>query len=142
MQSAYAMLQECALLQVGLTRRLLALQDLQEQLKRQSWRASQAEAKAEQEASQLRAQLAAVQASDEAVEQGVSRLEQQLAGSQAAAAQKEQELATQVQSDDVGTCLSCALNWTPVLQFVFWTTKVCCAFGCSRHDIMHPLSAP
>jgi len=44
----------------------------------------------------------------------VKRLEQQLAGTQAAAAEKEQELATQVKSDDVGTCLSCALNSTKV----------------------------
>ena len=107
MQSAYAMPQECALLQVGLNRQLLALQDLQEQLSRQSWRALQAEAKTEQEISKLQEQLAAAQASDESAQQGLKRLEQQLAGSQTAAAPKEQELVTQVQSDNVYTCLSC-----------------------------------
>ncbi len=99
--------QECALLQVGLTGQLLALQDLHEQLIRQGWRAVEAEATAEQEATELRAQLAAAQASHESAEQDVKRLEQQLAGIQAAAAPKEQELVTQVQSDNVCTCLSC-----------------------------------
>ena len=110
MQSAYAMPQECALLQVGLTGQLLALQDLQEQLSRQSWRALQAEAKAEQEISKLQERLAAAQASDESAQQGLKRLEQ-LAGSQTAAAPKEQELVTQVQSDDVCTCLSCTSRY-------------------------------
>jgi len=82
---------------------LLALQDLQEQLNRQGWQALEAE----REASQLRAQLAAAQASDESAQQDVKRLGQQLAGSQAAAAQNEQELVTQVQSDNVCTRLSC-----------------------------------
>ncbi len=82
---------------------LLALQDLQEKLNRQGWQALEAE----REASQLRAQLAAAQASDESAQQDVKRLGQQLAGSQAAAAQNEQELVTQVQSDNVCTRLSC-----------------------------------
>ena len=85
-------------MQVGLTRQLFALQDLHEQLNKQSWRAVEAEATAEQEATQLRAQLAAVQASHEAAQQDVSWLEQQLAASQAA---KEQQLITQAQSDEV-----------------------------------------
>jgi len=121
--------QECALLQVGLIRQLLALQDLQEQLRRKSWRAVEAEAKAVKEASHLSSQLAAAQASNEnlssqlaeeqasnestqqevkRLEQDVERLEQQLVGSQAAAAPKEQQLVvTQVQSHSVYTCLSC-----------------------------------
>ncbi len=107
--------QECALIQVGLTGQLLALQELQEQLKREGWRALQPEVQAEQEISKLQEQLAAAQVTDEAAQQGVKRLEQevkrleqQLAGSQTATAPKEQELvATLVQSDDVCTCLSC-----------------------------------
>ena len=117
----------------GLTGQLLALQELQEELRRKSWRAVEAEAKAVKEASELQAQLAAAQASNmreasqlqsklaaaqasnesaqqevKRLEQDVERLEQQLAGSQAAAAPKEQQLAvTQVQSDNVFTCLSC-----------------------------------
>ena len=99
--------QECALLQVGLTGQLLALQDLHEQLNRQGWRAVEAQAKAEQEATQLRVQSAAAQASHESAQQEVKRLEQQLAGSHTAAAPKEQQLVTQVQSNNVCTCLSC-----------------------------------
>ena len=105
-QSAYAKPQECALLQVGLTGQLLALQDLHEQLNRQGWRAVEAQAKAEQEATQLRVQSAAAQASHESAQQEVKRLEQQLAGSHTAAAPK-QQLVTQVQSNNVCTCLSC-----------------------------------
>ncbi len=101
-------------MQVGLTGQLLALQDLQEQLKRKSWRALQAEVKAEQEISKLQEQLAAAQVTDEAaqqrgkrLEQEVKRLEQQLAGSQTATAPKEHKLGTQVQYDHVCACLSC-----------------------------------
>ena len=46
-------------------------------------------------------------------QQSVKRLEQQ-PGSQAADAEKERELATQVSCDDVGTCLSCAMSPTQV----------------------------
>lgn len=93
MQTAYAMLQECAVLQVGLVIQLFALQELQEQLQRKRWWAFQAEVKAEQEISKLQEQLAAAQASDDAAHQGVKsleqevkRLEQELAGSQTATA--------------------------------------------------------
>ena len=103
------------MLQVGLIRQLLALQDLQEQLRRKSWRAVEAEAKAVKEASHLSSQLAVAQASNESaqqevkrLEQDVTRLKQQLVGSQAATAPKEQQLVvTQVQSDKLCTCLSC-----------------------------------
>ncbi|DBB14721.1 TPA: hypothetical protein ACH3X3_004340 [Trebouxia sp. C0006] len=72
-------------------------QDLHEQLRRKSWRAVEAEAKAEKEASELRVQLAAAQASHESAQQKVKRLEQQLVGSQAAVAPKEeQQLVAQV----------------------------------------------
>ena len=94
-------------MQAGLTRQLLALQELQEKLKRKSWWALQAEVKADQEISKLQEQLAVAQANDESAQLDLKRLEQQLAGSQAAAAPKEQELATQVHSDNVCTCLSC-----------------------------------
>jgi len=75
----------------------------------------EAEAKAEKEASELRVQLAAAQASHESaqqkvkrLEQDVERLEQQLVGSQAAVAPKEeQQLVAQVQSHSVYMCLSC-----------------------------------
>ena len=122
------------MLQVGLIRQLLALQDLQEQLRRKSWRAVEAEVKAEKEASELQVQLAAAQASHESaqqkvkrLEQDVERLEQQLVGSQAAAAPKEeQQLFAQVQSHRVYTRLSCTslsfeliqITWS-VLEVVF-----------------------
>ena len=68
----------------------------------------EAEAKAEKEASELRVQLAAAQASHESAQQKVKRLEQQLVGSQAAVAPKEeQQLVAQVQSRSVYMCLSC-----------------------------------
>ena len=94
-------------MQVGLTGQLLALQDLQEQLKRKSWRALQAEVKAEQEISKLQEQLAVAQANDESAQLDLKRLEQQLAGSQTATAPKEHKLGTQVQYDHVCACLSC-----------------------------------
>ena len=65
--------------------------------------AQDAQARAEQEVFNL-------QDHAKSVEQDVSKLKQQLAGSQSAVAQKEQELKQQVHSDDVCTCLSCALD--------------------------------
>jgi len=65
--------------------------------------AQEAQARAEQ-------QVCKLQDHAKSAQQDVSRLEQQLAGSQAVAAKKEEELATQVQSGNVHTCMSCALN--------------------------------
>ena len=115
----------CALLQAGLTGLFIALQALQAQVSRHQQQAQEAHAKAEHEASMLQERLAEAQGSSESAregsrllqlqlteslgvaksaEQDVKRFEQQLAGAQATAVHKIQELATQVRSDNARTC--------------------------------------
>jgi hypothetical protein len=114
-----------ALLQAGLTGLSLALQALQAQLSRHHHQAQEAQARAEHEALMLQGRLAEAQGSSESAregsrllqlqlteslgvaksaEQDVKRFEQQLAGAQATAVHKIQELATQVRSDNARTC--------------------------------------
>ena len=153
-QSARVLPQMCALLQAGLTRLCLALQALQAQLSRHHQQAQEAQAKAEHQALMLQERLAEAQGCGESAREGsrllqlqltdsldvaksaeqdvsrltqdVKRLEQKLAGSQAAAAQKVQKLATQVQSGNVHTRSNCAFGTLGLDKNAFQSCNMCC----------------
>ncbi len=60
------------------------------------------------------------------LKQDVKRLEQKLAGSQAAVAQKEQKLATQVQSGNVHTWSNCAFGMLGLDKNACQSCNMCC----------------